>query len=330
MKPNPHIGIVVLHRGNPDASAEARASAGPAGHRDGGAWVVMGLEHEGDRPPLAAAFGAGNAVVHPAARPGLAALCNLGIVRALRAGSDYVLLLDAACRLEEGALSPLLIALEAQRQAGAACPALLEERGEVMLACGGRIGRWTGRIRPRLCGAGASDPDAMQWEEVDFAPASCVLLKREFLEDAGLYHEAYGSYGFEAELGRRARTEYWRTLALPHSRVRCTPREPSCDDPRREAFERARNPFWLQRAWGVPGRRLLLLPWNVTWHWPAAFAAHLFTGRFRAAGAVVHGSLQGLFGKGFAAGGHLAVPIHGRKIPLAVPAVSRAKAMYLL
>lgn len=330
MKPNPDIGVVVVHRGDPAASAAAHASVGSGGRKSGETWAVLGLEDEGDRPALEAAFGKDRVLVHPETAPGLAALCDLGIAEALRAGSDYVLLLDGACRLDEGALSPLLIALEAQKQAGVACPALLDAGGGVVLACGGRVGRWTARIRPRLRGTEATDPDARHWVVVDFAPAPCVLLKREFIEDVGLYHGAYGSFGFEAELGHRARKEHWKTLALPHSRARWAPPPADPAGVIQEAFERARNPLWLQRAWGVPVKRLLILPSSIAWHWPLAFASHLFTGRFRAAGAVVRGSLHGLFGRGLAEGRHLAVPIQGRKIALTIPTLSRSMMMYLL
>jgi len=326
MKPPPHIGVVILCGPDPDAALVARASLAPAGHREGLIWAVAPPAAEA-APSLRAVFGAAK-VLDSAEGEGLSGRCNRGIREALCAGADYVLLLADTCRLEPGALSPLVIALEAQRQAGAACPALVDGGTGRILACGGEFHAGSARALHRLRGQEPAGPAARHWEVVDFAPACGVLFKRECFEDVGLFHEAFGDSGFDVELGLRAGRERWSTLAVPHAKAILSPQTPDRRSPR-AAYERARNPLWLQRGWGRPVTRLATLPLAMSWSWPTAFTAHLFTGRFRCAGAVVRGSLAGLFGKGWQEGGHLAVPWQGRRIQLAVPSAVREMARYL-
>jgi len=326
MKPPPHIGVVIVCGPEPLAARAARESLGAGGHREGLVWAVA-AGPEGPADALRAEFGS-TRVVEVAEGEGLAGRCNRGIRAALRAGAEYVLLLSDRCRLEPGALSPLLIALEAQRQAGAACPAQMDGESGCIAACGGEFRAATARAVDRLKGRAPVGPAARRWEVVDFAPASCALYKREFFEDVGLFHEAFGDSGFDVELGLRAVREHWTTLAVPHAKALLVPAERDRRSAR-EAFERARNPLWLQRGWGRPVTRLATLPLAMAWSWPAAFAAHLFTGRFRCAGAVVRGSLAGLFRKGWQEGGHLAVPWEGRRVHLAVPSAVREMARYL-
>ncbi len=330
MRPIPEIGSVILHRGDLSRTVEARASLEPAGHRCGQAWVAVPRLFIAGVPALAREFGQNFVILEREDKPGLAALFNQGFRAALEAGSDYVLLLDAACCLEKNALAPLLIALEAQRLAGAACPALVAEKSEEIFSCGGAVSPWTGAVRLRLKGAALDSGGLRHWAVAGFVPCQCAIFKREFLEDVGLFNEAYGSFAFDAELGLRAAREHWSAIAVPQSRARIEAGASSAKRSAAMICELARNPIWLQRALGVPVKRLLALVWQGAFAWPLFFISNLFRGRFRAAGAVVKGSFCGLFHGGYRDGRHCALPIYGRKAQVAVPAPSTFVMKYLL
>lgn len=326
MKPPAHIGVVILCGPDPARAGAARAALAEAGHREGLVWAVL---PPGGAPSggLGDAFGDGRLLTPPEGE-GLSARCNRGVRAALRAGADYVLLLADTCRPAPGSLSRLQIALEAQRHGGVACPALVDGEDGRLVGWGGRFLPVWGRAEGHLRGLEAGVLSDRRWEEVDFAPAACALYKRELFEDVGLFHEAFGGSSFDVEFGLRARREAWIALAVPHARATVTRTPPDRRDPQ-EALERARNPLWLQRGWGRPLVRLGTLPLMMAGSWPAAFLAHLFTGRFRCAGAVVRGSLTGLFGRGWREGGHLSVPLEGHRAHIAVPSAVREMARYL-
>lgn len=323
MRPAPEIGVVVLC--GPEAAPALRSfeALPEAGHRAGSIWAVatVGAPEAGR---IAKTFGL-DRVVTAEVGEGAADRLNRGVRAALAAGADYLLLLEAGCVLAPGALSTLLIALEAQPKAGAVCPALVGDDGLVQ-TCGGSFNPLTGRTGPRRRGADPRSFGERSWECADFAPSACILLKRELLEDVGLFHGAYGSTGYDAELGLRAKREYWTVLAVPQARASA----PAEVEERGEevARERARTPFWLLRAWGTPVKRLTALPLAAAWSWPLACAKHVAGGRFRCAGAVVRGSWEGLFGSRWRDGIHLAVPLQGRRVRLQVPSTVREMARY--
>lgn len=324
MRPAPHIGVVVLCGPQAPPALRTLDSLAAAGHRSGALWAVvpegapeMGALHRpcSEAGVLAAPFGEGRA-----------GRWNRGLRAALAAGAEYLLLVEAGCELEAGALSRLLIALEAQPKAGAVCPALVGPDGR-LVACGGSFNPLTGATAPRLRGADPVGFGERSWECADFAPSACVLFKRELFEDVGLFHDAFGSTGYEAEFGLRAKREYWTVLAVPQARA-SVPEGAQDRGDALAARERARTPLWLLRAWGRPVRRLVGLPLAALWSWPAASLGHLAAGRVRCALAVVGGSWAGLFGSAWRDGSHLAVPTAGRREKLRIPSAVREMARY--
>ncbi len=322
MRPLPDIGVVILHGGDLARTGEARASLARAGHRQGETLAVVKACHAGEAGALEREFGPGRVLVENKESNGLASLLNRGVVAALEAGSDYVLILDASCRLEDNALAPLLIALEAQRFSGAACPVVVGDENGAVFSFGGRVKNWTGGPCFRLSGTRKDSSALRQWETAGYAPFQCVLFKREFLEDVGLFNEAYGSSAFDAELGLRASREHWSIIAVPQSVATISSQDDVVMDRASTAFEQARNPLWLLNGYGVPVKRLVALVVRMGCIWPLEFASNLFRGRFRATWAVIRGSLQGIFNRGFETGGHLAVPLKGRKHQVRTPAPS--------
>lgn len=327
MRPLPEIGVVILHRGDLSRTAEARASLEGAGHRRGETWGAAQFQFAGDAAALEREFGPNRVILEREDASGLASLSNRGLRAALEAGSDYVLLLDASCCLEKNALAPLLMALEAQRFAGVACPALIQEGNATVFSFGGEASGWTGCAKLSLNGAGKDAERLRHWETAGFAPYHCAIFKREFLEDIGLFNEAYGSLAFDAELGLRAKSEHWSIIAVPQSIASISP---EMERPAGAALEMARNTIWLLRAYGAPVKRFPALLTHMAFTWPLAFAGNILRGRFRAAGAVVKGSFQGLFSGAFRDGRHFALPVRGRKQRAASPSPSAFVMKYLL
>lgn len=327
MQPTPHIGVILLCGQAPALARATRDSLTPAGHRSGLVWGAVEEGHA-ELLELEALFGKEHLVRHPAGC-GRASRLNRAAWVALEAGADYLLFLEDGVCLAPGALTVLLIALEAQKRAGAVCPALLEDEKKGLALCGGRFSKATGRMRLLRRRLRPEAPLSRQWAAVDFAPAACALLRRELFEDVGFFHESYGSTGFEAELGQRARTECWETLCVPQAQA-TLPRERTAEQAGELAQEAARTPLWLVKACGTPVRRTLALPVAMLGTWPLAFAGHLLRGRFRCAGSVVRGSFLGLLRDADPReGSHLALPLRGRKLRLSPPSAVREMSKYL-
>ncbi|MCX7831261.1 MAG: glycosyltransferase family 2 protein, partial [Acidobacteria bacterium] len=144
--------------------------------------------------------------------------CNIGIRKGFDWGAEFFLILNPDVRLEPNFLLKLLIALQAQKKCGIACPLTLSEDGERVQSLGGSISLWTGRAKRRFYNEKIENLRE-DFEYVDFPEGNAILVKREFFEDAGLFHEKFFLYYEDVEIGLRAKKEYWKVVAIPKSKV---------------------------------------------------------------------------------------------------------------
>lgn len=311
----PKIGVVILNYNSGSATLSCLGALRRASGGNRRVWVVDNGSQDASAQvvppqlldtetwlPLGSNFGysAGN---------------NVGIREALQWGAEYVLILNPDVLVEPDFLTPLIRALEAVPKAGAACSLVLDARGERIQSLGGTASLTTGRCRRRLYGRPVESTGAQMWTEVDFPLGACVLLRRECLEEIGLFNEAYFLYYEDVEIGLRARRETWKILAIPHSRVRHSDTtEEGAKNPA-IVFHGTRNQVWVVAEYGRRVQRLSFFWLSVLGRWPLRAAGHLFTGRLRCARAVLRGAWDGYFSKAWCqACVHLALPRVGRPI----------------
>ena len=149
---------------------------------------------------------------------------------AVRATTDWVLILNPDCILEPTALEQMLIALENDTDAALAGPAVLDEKGNIqratarrfptpwksLMTAGGlwRLGKWFPvfhgvEINVSTLSAGA--------EVVEAVSGACMLVRRSALKDVGYMDEAYCMHCEDLDLMYRLTKKGWHCLYVPQA-----------------------------------------------------------------------------------------------------------------
>ncbi|MGD9613399.1 MAG: glycosyltransferase family 2 protein [Kiritimatiellia bacterium] len=170
--------------------------------------------------------------VQAAGNRGYAAGNNLGLRLALARGCDYVLVLNNDTEVRPDFLEPLVAHAEAHPELAGVGPKILNPAGRVESHCARRrpelgfyfmstgIGRklWPNnpwRRRHFYAGEYAYDRP----KDVDVLSGSCMLLRREALEQVGLFDETTFLYQEELILHEKFRAQGWRQAIVPVSAI---------------------------------------------------------------------------------------------------------------
>jgi N-acetylglucosaminyl-diphospho-decaprenol L-rhamnosyltransferase len=168
-------------------------------------------------------------IVVNASNRGFAAGANQGV---RRAASPAILLLNPDAEVEPGSIAALLDALERLPDAGIVAPRLLDADGRPVLSCYPFLSpldvAWrhfqlrhclpdvvSGRYRRLTLDPAGVDPVPVEW-----AQGACWLVRREMLDQVGLFDESFFLYAEEVDLARRATRAGWRSYLLPTAHVR--------------------------------------------------------------------------------------------------------------
>ena len=150
---------------------------------------------------------------------GFAGGANVGLRRALEAGSDYALLLNSDVTVDPGFLEAMVEAASGYKRLAALCPrAYFMEEPEVIYSTGGSVNLWTGVARQ----IGRGEKDLGQFERAarrDYADGLCMLIPVSALNAVGLLDEDYFAYWEETDWCVRARERGLRCYYVPDARV---------------------------------------------------------------------------------------------------------------
>lgn len=138
--------------------------------------------------------------------------CNVGIRHALRAGAEYVWLINSDATVDPGALTALVRIADENPQLGAVGSVLFDADAlaRVQLWGGGRVGLWLGRSVHCLSAA----------SNIDFVSGASMLLRREALEQVGLFDDAsFFMYWEDTDLGFRLRKAGWTLAVADDSKI---------------------------------------------------------------------------------------------------------------
>lgn len=306
----PKIGVIILNYNSAQDTLSCLAALRQANGGERRVWVVDNASTDDSPEVLPPQLG--DAIWLPTGENlGYAGGNNAGIRAALAWGAQYILILNPDCRVEPGFLQPLVRALEAVPKAGMACPLVFDSETDRIQSLGGAVNLWTGQCFRRLYGLPAEQASQVGWSQVDFPHGACVLIKREMVEEIGLFHDTYFLYYEDVELGLRASREGWRTLAIPQSRVlHADTTGRGANDPV-VCFYGTRNQAWVVAAYGRFPQRLCFLLLSCYGRWPLKFLSRALRGQFGAAAAVAKGAWNGHMSKAWQSTDHLAVPLTG-------------------
>jgi GT2 family glycosyltransferase len=261
------LDVLVVDNGSTDGSAAALAREFP--------WAGMLALGENRR------FAGGN---------------NAGLVRALDAGADAVMLLNNDTECDPGLLEHLLGALEGDPAAGAAAPLIyFGPPGEVVWYAGATCDPRWGLAHHR----GLRARDDGRWtrtEETGYLTGCCLLARRACWEQVGPLDEGYYIYAEDADWSLRARARGWKLLFVPGGRLWH----------KVSASTGAQSPFKVYhrlranlRLWSTHARGMARLTWAPAFlAQQAALAAWLLArGQATAALAVPRALLDAMAGK---------------------------------
>jgi N-acetylglucosaminyl-diphospho-decaprenol L-rhamnosyltransferase len=132
--------------------------------------------------------------------------------------------------------------------------------------------------------AGVVQSSGSEARDVDWAMAAALLLRREALDDVGLFDEEFFIYSEETDLARRLREAGWRTQFFPHVRVVHHESQFSAGIPERRINEmwRGRHRYWRKHH-SATGARLAALSTGAQYATRALLGARDrdFAGRMR-------------------------------------------------
>lgn len=169
-------------------------------------------------------------IIRSAQNKGFATGCNIGIKQSQ---GNRILFLNPDCRLEQGAVAEMLKALEASNTVGMVGGLLINSDGSEQ--AGGRRAvptPWRSFVRafglnrfssrwPKLFSDYLlhNNPLPSTPEEVDAISGACMLVKREAIDDIGLWDEAYFLHCEDLDWCMRFRQKRWKIMFVPTARI---------------------------------------------------------------------------------------------------------------
>ena len=153
-----------------------------------------------------------------------------GIKKAVENGADFVLTLNNDTIVDKNLITHLIGAADKHKDAGILSPMIYfypgfeyhknkysdREKGRVVWYAGGVID-WDNVLASNY---GVDDTDIGQYEkvhEIDFATGACMMIRREIIENVGLFDEKFYLYLEDADLSRRAIRSGYQLKVVPDS-----------------------------------------------------------------------------------------------------------------
>jgi hypothetical protein len=123
---------------------------------------------------------------------------NTGIRYALKNGADYILILNPDTMAEKNLLSRLVKVMGSRKRTGILQPAIREDR--MTFYGGGKI-KWLNVRQPQS----TAIPRSMIMKKDFYVMGSAMFIRKEVIEDAGLFDERYFLYFEDADYSLKAR-----------------------------------------------------------------------------------------------------------------------------
>ncbi|HED64989.1 MAG TPA: glycosyltransferase family 2 protein [Planctomycetes bacterium] len=224
---------------------------------------------------------------------------NQGLRIGMERGADLLFLVNNDVEIPPGTLARLTAALDADPTLGAVGPRVLYADDPSRVWCaGGSIDY----LRNITTLHGHRAPDGPRWQvtrRVDFVPGCALLVRREVLEEVGLFDEDFFAYHEDADLCLRINEAGHGVALIGDAHALHSPHSTTGGgyNPRRK-YMMAVNSVWFLRKHGTPARWLRFFVLDVATLPLLLLVSPLLGGRarFRGALAKCRGTRDGLRG----------------------------------
>jgi hypothetical protein len=241
----PKVFAVVLAYNNYGDTAECLRSLRAATHHPLGVIVVDNGSTDGTASRLMEEFPEVT-VVSTGSNLGVAGGFNAGVVPALQAGADYVLILNNDTIVAPDMPALLVQAAQSDLDIAILMPKILYEgdRGRIWSA-----GAQYRRFPPAIVMRGLDQADDGRFDTsqpIEFAPTCGLLLSRHAFERVGLFDDGYFFYFDDWDFSLRTRRAGLKIWFVPAARL--------YHKVSRTIQQKGRPPFFW-RTWGASGAR---------------------------------------------------------------------------
>jgi GT2 family glycosyltransferase len=280
---NPLVFIIILNWNGWKDTAECIESCRQLAYPNFHILVVDNGSTDGSEAILRDRF-PGIEIIQTGSNLGFAGGNNVGIKYALKAGADFVWLLNNDTTVDPSALTELVRVAESDGEIGmVGSKALRYSQPEILHFAGGRLDLKTGLTRH----IGDGEKDRGQYDDAtdtEYISGCSLLAKREVIEKIGLMPEGYFLYFEETDWCMRARVAGFSLRMAMKSKIFHKVSASVQNFSPRKLYYLTRNRLyllqrhsqtvsWLRRA-GSDGRRI---------------GSFLLTGRFRTAAMMARG-----------------------------------------
>ncbi len=242
MKPRPRVIIVVLNWNGKEDTAECLDSLSQISYPNYAIIVVDNGSTDGSVEFLTERY-ANIEIIQNNENIGFGAGNNVGMKRALNMGADYILLLNNDTVVDKRFLDCLVQEAERDRSIGFVGPKIYRlysheaeeyvvwkvftwkkmhldatQRITLLHSAGGSFNPWLGKMRHR----GAAEFDVGQYDErqvVDFVEASCVLIRKEVIEEIGGLDATHFAYVEDVDWCLRGQRAGYTTTYAPQAKI---------------------------------------------------------------------------------------------------------------
>jgi GT2 family glycosyltransferase len=163
--------------------------------------------------------GAEKLLIENEANVGIAVGNNQGIRAAIDAGCEYVLLLNNDVAFKDDMIERLVLGMEKEQSFMVVPMIYCFQPSNVIWAAGGGFQPMRGF---RNYHRGEGQEDIGQFNQsclIDYAPACCILIRRETFAQIGLMDERYFVYSDDADFMFRARQKQLRISFIPSAKL---------------------------------------------------------------------------------------------------------------
>lgn len=171
-------------------------------------------------------------VIRSNTNTGFAGGCNIGIKKALETGADYVLLINNDTTVDPSLIKNLLNVMESNYKIGVVTPKIYfskghefhkdryeqKDLGKVLWFAGGYID-WKNAQSVHI---GMDEVDRGQHDKIqkiDFATGCCMMIKKEVIENIGMFDEKYFLYYEDADFSQRVLKAGFEIFYVPDAVV---------------------------------------------------------------------------------------------------------------
>ncbi len=143
--------------------------------------------------------------------------------------SEYVLLINSDCQVYKDSINKLIEFMDSAQNAGVIGPKIINGDGSIQFSCRKFPSILDAGLHSILTNIAPNNPFSRKYKlvdinrdnpfEVDWVSGSCMLIRRDALDDAGLMDEHYFMYVEDVDLCYQMWKKNWKVFYFQHSEI---------------------------------------------------------------------------------------------------------------